>query len=172
MLRWVRAYYHWNRNEAKMSIYLLSPKTHLLTKPEPRRILNSVVNSQSKVEMFCTVSSQFKSHNTPSFCPGTISLACSCCGLASQDAPNLWGSAQCSCVPVISATILWSYTGHICIYRRNWSPERLRDFPKVTMSLKPKEQEAMTGKGWILEWLGEECRMNITKYNICTYKML
>lgn len=52
MLLWVRAYYHWNRNEAKMSIYLLSPKTHLLTKPDSRRIVHPVANSQSKVEMF------------------------------------------------------------------------------------------------------------------------
>ena len=148
MLLWVRAYYHWNRNEAKMSIYLLSPKTHLLTKPDSRRIVHPwpIPNLRWRC-LHCV--SQFKSNNTPSFCLGTIPLACSCWALESQDASNLWGAVhhQCSCVPVISATILWSYTGHICIYRRNWSPERLRDFPKVTMSLKPKEQEAMTGKG-------------------------
>lgn len=147
MLLWVRAYYHWNRNEAKMSIYLLPPKIHLLTKPESRRILNSVANSQSKVEMFvlCLPSS---SHTTHPLSAQALFLL---------HAPAvLWRVRMlqtCEVQYITNVPVFLSSHQPFCgatrdsIYRRNWSPERLRDFPKVTMSLKPKEQEAMTGKG-------------------------
>lgn len=152
MLLWVRAYYHWNRNEAKMFIYLLSPKTHLLTKPDSRRIVHPVANSQSKVEMFALcLPVQVTQHTL--FVSRHYS---SCMLLPWSGEPGCFKLVRSSISPMFLCS--WHLSNHSVelhgthLYlQKKLKPREVKGLSQSYNEPKTKRTGSYDRKGWILE---------------------